>query len=178
MASSINRREFLAGMAAGAAAAAGYPLYAADPTPAGPATAGLAEPVFRPLPLGSIRPTGWLGRQLRIQAEGLSGHLDEFWPDVAQSQWFGGKAEGWERAPYWLDGVIPLAWVLDDPALKAKVKGHIDYIVANQRPDGWFAPVSRRCQRQANTISGRSSSSTRCWSSITRPPAMPGSSRP
>ena len=106
----------------------------------GPATAGLAEPVFRPLPLGSIRPTGWLGRQLRIQAEGLSGHLDEFWPDVAQSQWFGGKAEGWERAPYWLDGVIPLAWVLDDPALKAKVKGHIDMIVANQRPDGWFSP--------------------------------------
>jgi hypothetical protein len=39
------------------------------------------------------------GPQLRIQAAGLSGHLDEFWPDVAQSQWFGGKAEGWERAP-------------------------------------------------------------------------------
>jgi uncharacterized protein len=140
MTSSITRREFLAGMAAGAVAAAGYPLYAADSTPADPATTGLAEPVFRPLPLGSIRPMGWLGRQLRIQAEGLSGHLDEFWPDVAQSQWFGGKAEGWERAPYWLDGAIPLAWVLDDPALKAKVKGHIDFIVANQRPDGWFSP--------------------------------------
>ncbi len=136
MKSSINRREFLAGMAVGTAAVAGLPsLYAADSSPT-----GLADPVFRPLPLGSIRPTGWLARQLRIQADGLSGHLDEFWPDVAQSQWFGGKAEGWERAPYWLDGVIPLAWVLDDPALKTKVKGHIDFIIANQRPDGWFSP--------------------------------------
>ena len=39
---------------------------------------GLAPRAFVPLPLGSIRPTGWLRRQLRIQADGLSGHLDEF----------------------------------------------------------------------------------------------------
>jgi hypothetical protein len=32
---------------------------------------------FYPLPLTSIRPRGWLERQLRIQAAGLSGHLDE-----------------------------------------------------------------------------------------------------
>ena len=66
--------------------------------------------------------------------------MDEFWPDVGQSQWFGGKAEGWERAPYWLDGVIPLAWVLNDQPLQAKVKRYIDHIVATQRPDGWYAP--------------------------------------
>ena len=54
--------------------------------------AGLLEPAFRPLPLGSIRPRGWLARQIRIQADGLSGHLDEFWPDVGESQWFGGEA--------------------------------------------------------------------------------------
>ena len=45
---------------------------------------------------------------------GLTGHLDEFWPDVARSQWIGGNAEGWERGPYWLDGLIPLAVLLDD----------------------------------------------------------------
>ena len=137
---SMNRRDFLAGMAAGAVIAVSSSSYAANSTLPGQPVEDLAEPVFRPLSLGSIRPTGWLGRQLRIQAEGLSGHLDEFWPDVAHSQWFGGKAEGWERAPYWLDGAIPLAWVLDDPALKAKVKGRMDTIIANQRPDGWFSP--------------------------------------
>ena len=77
---------------------------------------------FEPLPLGSIKPAGWLKDQLRIQADGLSGHLDEFWPDIKDSAWFGGKAEGWERVPYWLDGIVPLAYMLDDPALKAKVK--------------------------------------------------------
>ncbi len=101
---------------------------------------GLAEPAFRPLPLGAIRPAGWLLRQLRIQADGLSGHLDEFWPDVASSQWFGGSAEGWERAPYWLDGAIPLAWLLDDAPMKARIAGHVGHIVASQRADGWYSP--------------------------------------
>ncbi len=50
---------------------------------------------LEPLPLGAIRPTGWLRTQLQIQAEGLTGHLDEFWPDVKESGWIGGEAEGW-----------------------------------------------------------------------------------
>ena len=102
--STLNRREFLNRVAAGTAAMTiptpGAGAVAQPETPApSPAAPGLAEPAFRPLPLGSIRPAGWLERQLRLQADGLSGHLDEFWPDVGQSQWFGGKAEGWERAP-------------------------------------------------------------------------------
>ncbi len=105
------------------------------------AVSGLRPPAFVPLPLGSIKPAGWLEDQLRIQAAGLSGHLDEFWPDIKESAWFGGKAEGWERVPYWLDGVVPLAYVLDDPALKAKVKKAIDYILDHQRADGWLGPV-------------------------------------
>ena len=60
-----------------------------------------------PLPLGAIRPLGWLRDQLRVQADGLSGHLDEFWPSVADSRWIGGGSEGWERGPYWLDGIVP-----------------------------------------------------------------------
>jgi len=44
--------------------------------------AALAPLAFTPLPLGSIRPTGWLRNPLRIQADGLSGHLDAFWPDA------------------------------------------------------------------------------------------------
>ncbi len=144
---SIKRREFLAGLATGAATlvmpsltrANGFRHLAAG-VAAGGSVSGLAEPAFRPLPLGSIRPEGWLRRQLRLQADGLTGHLDEFWPDVAQSQWFGGTAEGWERAPYWLDGIIPLAWLLEDEELKAKVKRRVDHIIATQRSDGWYAP--------------------------------------
>ena len=113
------------------------------PSPGQVAPAGgqaLAARAFAPLPLGAIRPEGWLLRQLRIQASGLTGHLDEFWPDIAESQWFGGKAEGWERAPYWLDGAIPLAWLLDDGALKARITKHVAYVIDHQRDDGWYGP--------------------------------------
>lgn len=101
----------------------------------------LSANTFEPLPLGSVRPTGWLLRQLQIQADGLSGHLDEFWPDVADSGWIGGHAEGWERAPYWLDGLVPLAYLLDDPRLKAKAEYWLDYILTHQHEDGWLGPV-------------------------------------
>jgi DUF1680 family protein len=100
----------------------------------------LAPTRFTPLPLGSIQPLGWLRNQLRIQADGLSGHLDEFWPDIKDSRWFGGDAEGWERAPYWLDGVIPLAFLLEDDALKDKVRRHVDHILTHQHVDGWLGP--------------------------------------
>ena len=93
-----------------------------------------------PLPLGSVLPRGWLRDQLQIQADGLSGHLDEFWPDVAQSKWIGGEAEGWERGPYWLDGIVPLAILLDDPRLKAKVQHWVNYILTHQHADGWLGP--------------------------------------
>lgn len=104
----------------------------------------LQEPVFRPLPLGAIRPAGWLRNQLRIQAEGLTGHLDEFWPDVAESGWRGGGAEGWERAPYWLDGLVPIAFLLDDDRLKAKAGEWIDEILSRQQPSGWLGEVHDR----------------------------------
>jgi len=99
---------------------------------------------FDPLPLGSIRPSGWLRSQLQVQAAGLSGHLDEFWPDVAQSGWIGGDAEGWERGPYWLDGMVPLAFLLDDARLIAKVTHWIDFILEHQREDGWLGPSQDR----------------------------------
>jgi hypothetical protein len=100
----------------------------------------LNEPWFRPFPLQAVSPRGWLAQQLRIQAHGLSGHLDEFWPDIKDSAWIGGSAEGWERMPYWLDGVIPLAWLTDDTALKRRVSGYLDYIIGHQHEDGWVGP--------------------------------------
>jgi len=107
----------------------------------------LAPRSFDPLPLSSIQPRGWLKRQVEIQARGLSGHLDEFWPDIRDSGWIGGTAEGWERVPYWLDGIVPLAYVLQDPALQAKVTRWMDYILTHQREDGWLGPVSSKNYR-------------------------------
>lgn len=101
----------------------------------------LSRRPFEPLPLGQVKPTGWLLDQLQLQAEGLTGHLDEFWPDVARSQWIGGDVMGWERGPYWLDGLIPLAVLLDSPTLRAKADFWIDCILVSQSADGWIGPV-------------------------------------
>ncbi len=87
-----------------------------------------------------IKPSGWLKRQLEIQAAGLSGNLDKIWPDVRDSAWLGGTREGWERVPYWLDGFIPLAYLLEDKDMIARAKKYIDAILAAQKSDGWICP--------------------------------------
>ncbi|HEV2581770.1 MAG TPA: beta-L-arabinofuranosidase domain-containing protein [Ktedonobacteraceae bacterium] len=96
---------------------------------------------FIALPPGAIEPGGWLRDQLHIQAEGLTGHLDEFWPDVGpQSGWLGGSGESWERGPYYLDGLLPLAYLLKDEALIAKTQPWIEWTLASQGADGQFGP--------------------------------------
>ena len=114
-------------------------------TPQSPvrARAPLFPGVFTPLPLGSISPTGWLRAQLQIQANGLSGHLGETWPDVGpNSGWLGGTGESWERGPYYLDGLIPLAWLLDDARLKTIAQRFLDWTLTHQQPNGMIGPAS------------------------------------
>jgi len=105
--------------------------------------APLAASAFYPLPLGTIRPRGWLRRQLEIQAAGLGGHLDETWADVGpNSGWLGGTGESWERGPYFLDGLVPLAYLLDDSALKVKAQKYLDWTLSHPAPDGMIGPRS------------------------------------
>lgn len=56
--------------------------------------APLRPTAFINLPLGAVRPQGWLLDELRIQAAGLTGHIEEFWPDLgSKSGWLGGPGE-------------------------------------------------------------------------------------
>ncbi len=103
----------------------------------------LAANAFYPLPLSSIKPRGWLLSQLQVQANGLSGHLDEIWADVGpNSGWLGGTGESWERGPYFLDGLLPLAYCLDDARLKAKAQKYIDWVLEHQAANGMIGPHS------------------------------------
>ena len=116
-----------------------------DKLPASPEASGshLLPGAFAPLPLGAVRPRGWLRGQLEIQAKGLSGHLDETWPDVGpDSGWLGGRGESWERGPYYLDGLVPLAYLLDNATLKAKAQRYLDWTLGSQSSNGMFGPRS------------------------------------
>jgi hypothetical protein len=96
---------------------------------------------FLALPLGAVRPRGWLLDQLRVQADGLTGHIDEFWSYLDESNgWLGGPGESWERGPYYCDGLVPLAYLLDDPALLAKAGRWMDWTLGSGQPSGQFGP--------------------------------------
>ena len=105
--------------------------------------AALERQAFTPLPLGEVRPAGWLQRQLRVQADGMTGHLYEFWPDVGpNSGWLGGTGESWERGPYYLDGLLPLAVLLDDARLRTLANRFVEWTLTHQRADGQIGPAS------------------------------------
>ncbi len=94
-----------------------------------------------------IRPAGWLADQLRLQMDGITADLDENWGSVSRfSDWLGGTENGWERPPYWLDGLVPLAFLLDDPKGTQKSRLWMDWSLDSQREDGDFGPSYRTNQ--------------------------------
>lgn len=97
---------------------------------------------YAELPLGAISAEGWLREQLQRQADGLTGKLDEVYPQVMgpSNAWLGGDGDAWERGPYWIDGLLPLAWILDDAGLKAKAQTWVEAILASQQEDGFIGP--------------------------------------
>jgi hypothetical protein len=94
------------------------------------------------LPLGAIRPQGWLKEMLVRQKTGATGKLDELYPLVMSKRngWLGGDGDQWERGPYWIDGLLPLAYILDDKELIAKAKPWVEWALNSAQPDGYFGP--------------------------------------
>ena len=87
-----------------------------------------------------IKFDGWIRKQLETQVNGLFGNLDKIWKDVRDSKWLDGDEEGWERFPYYLNGLIPLAYALKDESLIEKANKYIDIIISSQREDGRICP--------------------------------------
>lgn len=105
--------------------------------------APLISKPYMELPLGSIRAKGWLLEMLKRQKSGASGHMDVIYPLVMgeRNGWLGGDGDQWERGPYWIDGLLPLAYILDDKELKDKVQPWVEWILNSQQPDGFFGPA-------------------------------------
>lgn len=104
------------------------------------------QPYYR-LPLGSVKAKCWLRHQLELQRDGLTGHAEELYNDIGESDWISDAKRGgqhaWERGPYYAKGLIALAHVLDDQGLKDKARKWIDLVIESQREDGDFGPKHR-----------------------------------
>lgn len=118
----------------------GYSNYIANRAP-------LHQLNFVKLPVGSIKPEGWLRQYLEQQREGLTGHLGEIsaWLEKKNNAWLvNGGDHGWEEVPYWLKGYGNLAYILGDEKMIAETKTWIEGAFASRQKDGYFGPINDR----------------------------------
>lgn len=86
------------------------------------------------LPVGAIRPRGWLEDELTLQARGISGELPHFWSYINGSNWVGGtNHEALKQfVPYYINGLVPLSYQIDDANILSIRDRYTDYILAAQ----------------------------------------------
>ena len=111
----------------------------ASPAPPKPTVFPEIPPQFISLKPGAVKPTGWLKDWANAAANGITGDLDKraaVFEHGYKGYAFkarGVKAEGtgWplEQCAYWLDGLVRLAYILDDELLINKAKSRLDPIV-------------------------------------------------
>lgn len=84
--------------------------------------APLGQTAYVHLPLGAVQPRGWLHDQLQVQANGLTSYLWSsyfFTPDDA-------------NPCYHQEGVVALAFELNDPRLLALARGYVERRITDQ----------------------------------------------
>ncbi len=102
----------------------------------------LVQSPFAKLPLGSIRPRGWLRHQLDLMIDGMVGRIDEVSEYIQEdSSWLTPESDkGTEEVPYWLRGFYPLAVLTHNERLQEASHKWIDAAFASQQQSGYFGP--------------------------------------
>ncbi|MCL2544814.1 MAG: glycoside hydrolase family 127 protein [Clostridia bacterium] len=104
--------------------------------------APLMDVPFAALPLGAIRPEGWLRAQLSLQAEALRGALADRWPDLADGgAWRAPSEADWPLDAALLAAALPLGYLLGDAAWIGASRRRIEWALQAQREDGCLPPA-------------------------------------
>ena len=112
---------------------------------------------------GAVRPRGWLLETAKAQRDGATGRMDEIdrqfklaWAETTRPR---GKDLSWSADPgawsceggaYWFEGLVKLAWQLDDPNLKELASNRLDTVLSKMpaRPIGfcwWLDRDDQKC---------------------------------
>lgn len=97
------------------------------------------------LPVGSVKPKGWLLEYFNRQKKGLTGNLGNMsaWLDKKDNAWLSKSGEGkwgWEEVPYWLKGYANIGYITEDKEMIDEAKIWIESVIDSQREDGYFGP--------------------------------------
>ena len=97
------------------------------------------------LPVGAIKPGGWLLKSIELQRDGLAGELPQIsaWLTKKNNAWLNKNGQGdwgWEEMPYWLKGYANMGYVLNDKKLIGESMIWINGTLNSQRDNGDFGP--------------------------------------
>ncbi|CAA7269913.1 unnamed protein product [Cyclocybe aegerita] len=104
---------------------------------------GLAPLKYLTIPLGKIKPSGWLMDQLKVQTNGLAGHQHEFYAYVSQTDWMGGNSyysNLEEAGSYWFNAMVPNGILVNHTAINARASEFLSYVLSHQDSTGWLGP--------------------------------------
>ncbi len=118
----------------------------------------IASPLVR-LPVGAVRPDGWLLKQLQLQSDGFHGHLGEISTFLKKdgNAWLdkGGQGRnGWEEVPYWLKGFGDTAYLLNKEEQIKEARVWIEGAIASQTEDGFFGPRGKGATATVGSTAG------------------------
>lgn len=111
------------------------------------ALSGHAAPIpeaYKPLPVGSVEPEGWIRAQMTTDAvDGMAGHFIELRPAFGSASWVtknGNPAAG-EMGGNWIDGYVRMAWLTGNPVAKKKAADFIRDILNSKDSDGYIGNI-------------------------------------
>lgn len=121
------------------------------------------SPKFQFLPVGAVKPRGWLLDQLRADVQnGFTPVLDKLTPVYCDISTFdtrkktamekpkiGGVWWAAETTGNWLDSFIRMAYLTDDPKAKARVDEIVAQILAMQEDDGYLGAYPKGLRYQS-----------------------------
>ena len=138
------------------------------------------EEKFKTLPFGSIKPSGWIKKQMQKDIDGFVGNLDKIVPSLindpiysagrlhknSKAKDLGNQKEGdaagdeqykwWnsETQSNWWDGYIRNVLLLNDKAGLKKVQKHIREVLNSQDKDGYIGIYDQDLRYHFNSENG------------------------